>query len=238
MTPLFSTVTVAFNAAATIRATIESVLAQTAGNREYLIVDGGSTDGTLDILRSYGDAIRWVSEPDKGIYDAMNKGIGLARGTWIHLLNADDTYAGPGVLAELLPRLDPACTNYADIEIVSPEGRRHVQSFPFNRLKLAYAMYLPHPGLVVHRDQYAAVGLYDTRYRIAADHDMVLRLLRAYPPRHWPMTLSVMNQGGASSRSLDTSAREFREVSVANGQPAALAWSLYGLKRLHWWLRA
>lgn len=238
MNPLFSTITVAFNAAATIRATIESVLAQTAGDREYVVVDGGSSDGTVEILREYGEAIRLVSEPDRGIYDAMNKGLSLARGEWLHLLNADDSYSGPEALAAVIPRLRPDRTNYADIEVVSPGGTRHVQSFPFSRVKLAYAMYLPHPGLVVHRDQYRAVGAYDLKYRIAADHDMVLRLLDRYPPHHIPLVLSVMNQGGASSQALSTSAREFREVSIAHGQPAPLAWTLYGVKRLHWWLRS
>lgn len=236
MTPQISTVTVAYNAAATIRRTIESVLRQTHGDREYLVIDGGSTDGTLDILREYGDAIRWQSEPDKGIYDAMNKGIRLARGRWIHLLNADDEYASPSVLAEVLPHLDPERVNYCDIELAGTDGSRRVQRFPFNRWKLAYSAFLPHPGLIVSREQYERVGPYDVRWRIAADHDMILRLLETWPPHRIPQVLAVMHQGGASTRHLALGASEFRDVVIAHGQPRWLAHALHAVKRYHWGL--
>jgi glycosyltransferase involved in cell wall biosynthesis len=232
--PLLSTVTVAFNAAATIERTIESVRAQTFRDREHLVIDGGSTDGTLAILRRHEPALRWISEPDGGIYDAMNKGVRLARGRWIHLLNADDEYAAPDVLAQAVPQLDPSRTNYTDIEIVAADGRRWVQRFPFRRWKLAYGAFLPHPGLVVARAQYEATGDYDTRLRIAADHDLILRLLRRYPPRRIPVVMTVMHQGGASARQLRRSADEFRDVAVAHGQPRWLAHALHRVKRWRW----
>ena len=232
--PLVSTVTVAFNAAATITRTIASVLAQDLPGHEYLEVDGGSTDGTLDILKSHGDRIRWVSEPDRGIYDAMNKGVRLARGQWIHLLNADDEYAAPDALSRVAARLDPGRTNYADILVVDQAGNRRLQSFRYSRLRMLYGAYVPHPGLVVSRAQYDAVGAYDTAWRIAADHDMILRLLKRYPPNHIPELLSVMHQGGASTRYLSLSASEFRDVVIAHGQPRWLAQLLYRVKCRRW----
>lgn len=232
--PLLSVVTVAFNAASTIERTITSVLAQTFDDVEYLVVDGGSSDGTIDILRRHSPHLRFISEPDQGIYDAMNKGIGLARGRWIHLLNADDEYASPEALAKVMPQLDAAALNYCDIEIVTSPGCSHVQRFSFNRAKLAYAAFLPHPGMIVSREQYDRLGLYDTRWRIAADHDFILRLLKLYPPHRIATVLTRMHQGGASAKALSLSASEFRDVSIAHGQPAWLAWLMYGVKRLHW----
>jgi glycosyltransferase involved in cell wall biosynthesis len=232
--PLLSVVTVAFNAAATIERTIASVLAQTFEDIEYVVVDGGSRDGTVEILRRYSPRLRFISEPDGGIYDAMNKGVRLARGRWIHLLNADDEYASPDALAAVVPKLDAAALNYCDIEIVTAPGRSHIQRFAFNRAKLAYAAFMPHPGLIVSREQYDRIGLYDTSWRIAADHDLILRLLKAYPPHRIALVLTRMHQGGASAKAMSLGAREFRDVSIAHGQPAWLAWLLYGVKRLHW----
>lgn len=232
--PFFSTVTVAFNAAATIRRTIESVLAQRFADREYLVIDGGSTDGTQDILREHEGRLRWISEPDGGIYDAMNKGVRLARGQWIHLLNADDAYASPEALEGIAGRLDPSRTNYADIEVVAANGKRWRQSFRYSRLRMLYGAYIPHAGLVVARAQYDRIGEYDRRYRIAADHDLILRLLQHHPPNHIPELLAVMHQGGASSRELARSASEFRDVVVAHGQPRWLAELLYRVKCRRW----
>lgn len=233
-TPRISTVTVAFNAAATIQRTIDSVLSQTVAHHEYLVIDGGSTDGTLEILRRHADRIRVVSERDRGIYDAMNKGVRLARGTWIHLLNADDAYASPDALARVIDLLDPMRTNYCDIRVVDEAGAARLQSFRYSRLWMLYGAYVPHPGLIVSRSQYDAVGEYDLRWRVAADHDMILRLLKRFPPNHIPEVLTVMYQGGTSSRFLSLSASEFRDVVIAHGQPRWLAQLLYRVKCSRW----
>lgn len=233
--PTISVVTVCFNSARTIEETIRSVLAQTWPAVEYIVVDGGSTDGTLDIVRRHERRIaRWISEPDRGIYDAMNKGVQAATGEWIHLLNSDDVYADPGVLVRVAPRLDPERTNYCDITRDFGGGRTQRQSFPFDRRKLMFSAYLPHPGLIVHRAQYERVGLYDTRLKIAADHDMILRLLAAYPPNHIPEVLVRMRQDGASAQAPGIVLREFRDVSIRHGVPRALAWLFYSFKRLYW----
>ena len=102
---MISIVTVTYNSEATLLDTLGSVRNQTFRDLEHIVVDGGSTDKTLELLKAAGDSVRWISEPDKGIYDAMNKGIRLARGHWIHLLNSDDYYASNEVLAQVVPRL-------------------------------------------------------------------------------------------------------------------------------------
>lgn len=233
--PLFSTVTVCFNAEATIERTIQSVLSQTWKDREYLIVDGGSTDGTLDIVRKYEkEGLRWISEPDGGIYDAMNKGVRLAQGHWIHLLNADDVYSASGILEKVIPSLQEGHTNYCDILIQNQKGVRWRQDFPFNRWKLNYSAYLPHPGLVVHRDQYDDIGSYDDRLRIAADHDFILRMLNRYPAHRIAEPLTLMYQGGASSQSAEKTFREFMQVSIAHGTPRPLAFAFFWVKFLRW----
>jgi glycosyltransferase involved in cell wall biosynthesis len=105
--PPITVITVVFNAKDTVRTCIDSVLAQGVDNLEYIVVDGGSTDGTLEILRGYEARLtRLISEPDEGIYDAMNKGLKLATGQFVHFLNADDKYVSPTVLSYILPKLD------------------------------------------------------------------------------------------------------------------------------------
>lgn len=232
--PTVSVVTVSFNAARTIRRTIDSVLAQTHPILEYLVIDGGSTDGTLDILRSYGDRLRFVSEPDRGMYEAMNKGVTRSRGQWIHLLNADDWYVADDALARAVPHLDPNRTTYFDLFRAYPDGRRILQSRDVRPYMLYISAFLPHPSLIVARSQYDAVGLYDPELRIASDHDLILRLVRKFPPRHVRLPLTVMDQTGISARSLDTSLNEFSIVTRRHGLPAALVEAIRVLK-VAWW---
>lgn len=101
MKPLISVVTISFNAANTIERTIQSVLSQSYKNLEYIIIDGGSSDGTLDIIRKYEDRLVWISEPDNGIYDAMNKGIRISKGEWLNFMNAGDRFASNDVLEKI-----------------------------------------------------------------------------------------------------------------------------------------
>lgn len=233
--PLVSVVTVSFNSASTIARTIESVRAQTYPNIEYIVVDGGSTDGTVDIIRANQDGItRWASEPDKGIYDAMNKGVRQATGAWIHILNSDDYYAGPDVLAQAVPLLDPLRTNYFAMWREQPDGRRDLQNWPYSRWRLFVSAFLPHPGLIVSRAQYDAEGLYDCRYRVAADHDMILRLTRRWPGLGHPVPLTVMTQGGFSEVNQGKALREFQAVTVGQGLPRPAAEAVYWFKRA-WW---
>ena len=236
--PLVSIVTVCRNAAPTIRRTIESVLAQGYKNREYIVVDGGSTDGTLDILKEYANALRWLSEADRGIYDAMNKGIRLAAGDWIHLLNADDWYTDDNALERAIPHLDEHHTMYFDLVRVYPDGSTVLQSRTVQPWMLYVSAFLPHPSLIVSRAQYDAVGLYDTELKIAADHDLILRMVHKYPPKHLPMPLTSMAQGGLSGTDLMKSLDEFTEVTCRHGLPRLIAHAIRRLKGVWWKLRS
>lgn len=236
--PLISVVTVSFNAAKTIRRTIESVLSQTYPTFEYLLVDGGSTDGTLDILESYGPRLTFTSEPDRGIYDAMNKGIARARGDWIHLLNADDWYVDHDALSRAVPHLDAARANYFDIIRANPDGSTVLQSRWIQRWMLYVSAFLPHPGLIVSRQQAAEIGPFDTSLRIAADHDFILRLVKRYKIKHVPIPLTYMDQSGVSAMNLRASSDEFALVIRRHGVPSALVGGLQLLRNVWWSVRA
>lgn len=175
--PLISVVTVVRNGEAHLERAIRSVLDQPYDNVEYIVVDGGSTDGTLDIIRRYEDRIdHWVSEPDEGIYHAMNKGISLATGELIGLLNSDDDYL-PGALSEVVRAYAP----YRGRDVVLT-GRWNVlfdnrdlgitlsPSLKFHSLRFC------HQATFIPQRTYAAHGMYDTRYRYSADLEMAVRL--------------------------------------------------------------
>ena len=233
--PLISAITVSRNSSSTIDRTIRSVLNQRYPRLEYIVVDGASSDGTQRIIDRYKDRIsRFVSEPDHGIYDAMNKGIALASGTWIHLLNADDYYLDPNVLAGAVPHLDPERTNYFSMTHVSQGRVLREYRFPFTRWRLFVSAKVPHPAMIVSADQYRNIGPYDTSLRIAADHDMILRMLKRYPPKFTDLLLVGMEQGGRSASDLNLTYREFKEVTVRHGLPRPIAHALYCFKRWRW----
>jgi len=224
-TPTISTVTVVKNGARFVEEAILSVADQTFTNREYLVIDGGSTDGTLDIIRKHEDSIDyWVSEPDRGLYDAMNKGITRAGGDWIHLLNADDRYVDQFTLEAVAERLeDPGRFYY--FTMVQRKGREErTYRWRYRRWKLWYSAYLPHPTMFVSREAYRRVGGYDTRFPIAADHDMILRLIKAgVRPVFVDRPVTVMRIGGVSSLDFRRTFQEFRDVTVKNGLNPFLA---------------
>jgi glycosyltransferase involved in cell wall biosynthesis len=233
--PKISVITVCCNSAATIEHTLQSVLSQTYPNIEYIIIDGGSTDGTLDIINRYRERIhRLISEPDRGVYDAMNKGVALATGDWVHLLNSDDHYTSDDALARAIPNLLPDRTNYfvllREYAGVIGEACR----FPYRGWKLYISAKLPHPAMIISREQYRKVGLYDTTLRIAADHDFILRMLKLYSAHFIDSPLVAMDQGGLSGRNLALTYREFMMVTIRHGMPGILAWGIYWLKRLRW----
>jgi len=209
--PLISIVTVVYNGEKHLDQTIRSVLSQTYENVEYIIVDGGSTDRTLDIIRTHEDRIDcWVSEPDSGIYDAMNKGIGLAGGDLVGLLNSDDWYVD-GALAEV-------ARIYADGDgknrviagkwgIILESMDLTIEAAP--SLRFHAGMPLCHQAMFVPKATYDSVGLYDTGYRYAADLDMVLRLHTSGVPFAFSdKVLVYFRASGASDRYFRDSVRE------------------------------
>ena len=232
--PLFSVVTVVFNGEKTVEDTIRSVIGQKYDSVEYIIIDGGSTDGTLDIIRKYEDKIAyWISEPDRGIYDAMNKGVAQASGKWIHMLNADDYYVSDDVLGEIAPVLSDEKHFYYFTLLFNAEGKITKQKFHFNKLnflKLFYSAYIPQPTMFVSKSQFNAVGAFDLNFKIASDHDMILRLCRRFPPFFFDIDCTMMRSGGYSEKNILRGFAEFRDIVIKQGLPPSVANLLYRFK--------
>lgn len=219
--PLVSVITVVFNGVATLECAIRSVLQQTYDNVEYIIIDGGSDDGTLDILRRYDDRLDyWVSGKDAGIYDAMNKGIALAKGDYIGMLNADDYFAGPSALERIVRRLEESDADavFSCLDIVDPDNLDRVlrkYRIPnFSPFMLRIGVMPPHPTFYCRRSCYEEAGPYRTDYRIAADFEMLARMLLRYRIT-WSFldeTTIKMRAGGLSSSGIRSSWIVNREI--------------------------
>src|SRR6056297_673896 len=206
-----SVVTAVFNRADTICDAIRSVQGQSFQDWEHIIQDGGSSDGTLDIIRhSCTVAPQLVSEPDAGLYDAINKGIARASGDVIGLMHSDDFFAHDRVLERIGNALeDPAIDGvYGDLDYVSADNTskvvRHWHSGPYRQVLLTRGWMPPHPTLYLRREVFETWGLYDTGFQIAADYDAMLRFLWRGNIRlaYLPEVLVKMRVGGESNRSL------------------------------------
>ena len=219
-----SVITAVFDRADTIRQTIESVRAQTYGDVEHIIQDGGSRDRTMAVVREAADASAViVSETDNGIYDAINRGIRRASGDVIGLMHSDDFFAGPDVLSKIVDAFsDPTILGvYGDLQYVSTDNPcrvvRHWRSgeFTFDRLKRGWMP--PHPTLYLRREVFDELGLYDTSFSIAADYDAVLRYLAIGKIKlaYIPEVLVKMRLGGESNRSFERIIRKSREDYLA-----------------------
>jgi glycosyltransferase len=245
----FSVVTAVYNNRETIAQALDSALAQDHPNVELIVIDGGSTDGTLQVLQGYADRLAvLVSEPDRGIYDALNKGIERASGEVVGFLHSDDLFADTAVLSRLAAAFaDPAVdAAYGDLLYVSKDDPSRVvrtwRSDAFSATRLARGWMPPHPTFYVRRAVYQRLGGYDTTYRIAADYDCVLRLLGrgGVNAAYIPEILVKMRVGGASNRSLKNilqkSREDYRALRVNGvGGIAALAWK--NLSKLPQFLR-
>lgn len=233
--PPISVVTVVRNGEAIIDGCVESVVTQKIPELEYIVIDGASTDGTLEIIRRYGDAISvCISEPDRGLYDAMNKGLRLARGRYIHFLNADDRYVAPDTLSSLLPRLDESTVCYGAMMYQEADGRQRRLGSPFSWSRELIESHVPQPTLFVPSRLYREVGEFDLNYRIAADYDMVLRLARRFPMRFLDQPVTLMAAGGISYTQMGRTFKEAARVSVSHGCPAAAAYLTYLRRMLTW----
>lgn len=201
--PLVSIVTVVYNGAATLERTMQSVFAQPYPNIEYIIVDGGSSDGTLDLLRKYEDRLDlWVSERDKGIYDAMNKGVALCTGEWVALINADDWYE-PDTAARVVeaakkrPEINIV---HGDIWIHYPNGHKKLKRAKQNGFLLKYwEMVLNHPSFFVRRSYYQGRP-FDSTLRVSGDHKWTLAAWLHAKEQflYLPEALANFTAGGAS----------------------------------------
>jgi glycosyltransferase involved in cell wall biosynthesis len=194
--PLVSIITPSFNQRQFVEATIESVLAQDYPRIEYLVVDGGSTDGTLDVLRRYGGRLRWISEPDQGQADAINKGVRLTGGEVLAWLNADDVYL-PGAVARAVGELQvhpPAALVYGQGEFIDRAGHviepcLHVEPFDLRRL-IDHNDIILQPAAFFRRAPFTAVGGLDTSLHYTLDYDLWIRLALRYPVRYLPALLA------------------------------------------------
>lgn len=170
-----SVVTVCYNAADTIEKTMLSVLNQTYHDIEYIIIDGGSTDGTVEIIRKYADRIAyWVSEPDKGIYDAMNKGIKVATGEWINFMNAGDEFVDEGVIEKLFQNrtIDTVGVVFGDTLFIHKSKQKIVKFGDDPHHKIMPSC---HQSIFCRRILLARI-LFDLRYKIAADYNFFFQL--------------------------------------------------------------
>jgi glycosyltransferase involved in cell wall biosynthesis len=225
-----SVITATYNSSATVRGTLTCISEQDHPDIEHIIVDGGSTDTTLDIISDFPHVAKVISEKDQGIYDAMNKGIRMATGDVIGILNSDDVYTNPGVLSAVAGVFtDPGVvTCYADLQYVHPDNPERVirtwKTGPFKKGNFYYGWMPPHPTFFVRKEVYEQAGLFNADLRSAADYELMLRfLLKMGMPAHYlPKVIVKMRAGGMSNASLSNRLR-------AN-QEDRLAWKLNGLK--------
>lgn len=232
MAPSITVVTVSRNSELTIKDTCRSVAYQAHVGIEHLIVDGGSTDNTVSVARAHSSPdARVISEPDKGIYDAMNKGWRLAVGKIIGFLNSDDWYASENILA----RVEEAFQNetvdivYSDIELVHPvkPGRivRKWHAGRYSIAKLRVGWHPPHPGFFARRALFGRLGGFKEELRVAADYELMLRFLRNVRPegvRYIEDTSVFMRAGGASNAGIKAIWAGYRDCVRAwqmNGWP-------------------
>jgi glycosyltransferase involved in cell wall biosynthesis len=203
-----SIITVTFNSAKTIEGTIESVLSQKCPNIEYIIIDGGSTDGTVQIIERYQKRIsKWISEKDHGMYDAMNKGISIATGDVIGILNSDDVYMNAYVVSDLMALMHAkkAQVVFADLILVDSSNQnriiRYYDSGRFHPSKFKFDWMPAHPTVFVKRELYQRVGKFSTTYQIAADYEMLIRMLAIEKASYayYPKPVVRMRSGGAST---------------------------------------
>lgn len=223
--PFFSIITVSFNNGKTIRQTIESVLNQSFTDFEYWIIDGGSSDESLEIIRSYGNRVQWISEPDSGIYDAMNKGILHAKGKFIAFLNADDFYAATDVLGqvhETLNRNENAWAAYGDLAYVNEQDTdkivRYWKSGDYSPRSFLWGWMPPHPTFFLRKDAFEKFGLFrNESMKSAADYELILRMLYKHklPAAYCSKLLVRMRTGGLSNQSWTNRLRGNREDRLA-----------------------
>ncbi|GAB2636351.1 glycosyltransferase family 2 protein [Emticicia sediminis] len=205
-----SIVTAAYNSAATIKDTIDSVLSQDYPDIEYILADGGSKDGTVEILKSYGDRIRWVSEKDSGIYEAMNKAVKMATGHAIGVMGADDFYPDNQVISKVAKAFEDSKADsvYGDLYYVEAEDSnkivRNWKSGKYDHNRFLNGWMPPHTAFFLTKAAYDTYGLYDTSFRSAGDYELMLRMLYRYKLSSYyiPEVLMKMRVGGKSNASI------------------------------------
>lgn len=208
-----SIITAAFNSVQTLEDTVKSVLEQTYSNIEYIVVDGGSTDGSLNVVRRYEQQfcgrMKWISEKDRGIYDAMNKGIQMATGDIVGILNSDDYFTRKDVIERMVDSFDKELDAvYGDIHFIR-DGQpdkciRYYSSKRFSPMWLRFGFMPAHPSFYCRREVFDKAGLYKTDYAIGSDYEMMVRLFLKFQikTKYLPMDFVTMRTGGTSTRNV------------------------------------
>ena len=210
-----SIITVTFNSAETLPDTIESVLRQDYDDYEYLVIDGGSKDATVDIIKQYeprfGGKMRWISEPDRGMYDGINKGIRMATGDVVGIINSDDFYHRNDIFRIINSSFEenPGIQAiYGDVRFVTPDNLdktvRYYSSAKFKPAKFRWGWMPAHPTFFTYRSNFDKYGLYKTDYHIAADYELLIRFLYTnhLPARYIPVDFMKMRTGGRSTNGI------------------------------------
>lgn len=240
-----SIITAVYNRASTIREAVESVEQQTHDDLEHIVIDGASTDGTLqELAASQHPRMVLFSERDSGIYDALNRGISRCSGDVIGLLHSDDVFASADVLRSVATCFEKSGADavYGDLDYVSAEDPtrviRHWVSGEFVRSQLGWGWMPPHPALFLRRAVYQSGGLYDTSFRIASDYDAILRYFSKpnFHAAYLPEVLVKMRMGGASNgtiaRILIKSREDYRAIRK-NRIGGAWTLAMKNLRKLH-----
>lgn len=237
-----SIITATYNSAATIKDTLMSVNNQDYPNIEHIIIDGNSNDKTLDIVQEYGKRVTTiVSEPDSGIYDAMNKGIKAATGDVVGILNSDDFYAYDDVVSKIVLAFESDNTIdgvYTDLFYVKQDAPdevvRHWVSKPFKQKSFFKGWHPPHPTLYLKREVYENFGVFDLNFKLAADFELMMRFFEKYKikTQYLNTTTIRMRLGGATSKNLSNVKKQNIECIKAfesNGFKAPLLYPVYRL---------
>ena len=202
-------ITVAFNAAKTIGDTLSSVASQTYPDIEHIIIDGDSIDGTQEVIKGYQHVAHFISEKDEGLYFAMNKGLALASGDVVAVLNADDFYTSTSAIEKVVNifKLHNTDSVYADLVYVNKDYTKITRNWKagaFSRTKFYNGWMVPHPTFFVKRECYQKLGYFDTSLRYAADYELMLRFMIKHQITSFyiPETLVIMKSGGKSNESI------------------------------------
>ena len=231
-----SIITVSYNSSATIQDTIESLLAQSYTNIEYIIVVGLSKDNTVDIIKEYeprfNGRLRWVSEKDNGLYDAMNKGIRMATGDVVGIINSDDFYHKTDVISKIAdafkqPEVEAV---FADVRFVNPDNLdktvRYYSSKNFSPNRFRFGFMPAHPTFFTYKKFFDEFGYYKTDYKIAADYELLIRFLHTNKLnyKYLPLDVMKMRTGGASTASIKSNILLNKEIVRACRENGIKTW--------------
>lgn len=223
-----SVITVTYNSADTLQDCISSIAAQSYKDIEHIIIDGNSTDDTLKIIKKNTSVSTYISEPDKGLYDAMNKGLKVASGDIIGILNSDDVYAYNDVISDVVSEIAEYDALYADLCYVGSNDlskvKRYWKSGAYRRDSFKCGWMPPHPSLFLKKEVYEKYGNFNLELTSASDYELILRFL--YKARinttYLPKVTVKMREGGISNQSLKHRLKANREDRIA--------WEINGLK--------